>query len=168
MIDRAAAGLWEFSLAFYAQPGVEKALLSLQDDRGADICFLLAMLWLDARHLALCAEGHAVLHRGILNWQQRYTARFRNLRRRCKKLPAHSATASSEPFYTVLKAVELQSERVVLCWLEEAIGKLLKAGELVDSSGDTGVSNCNVRKYMEELGIDSGPIIALQPELPGR
>ena len=37
--------LWEFSLEFYAQPGVASACLALQDRCGVDVNVLLLMCW---------------------------------------------------------------------------------------------------------------------------
>ena len=39
------SGLWGFSLAFYASPEAQKALLSLQDNEGADVNLLLFLLY---------------------------------------------------------------------------------------------------------------------------
>ena len=46
----AAAELWEFSLDFYARPGVSAALIELQDRAGLDVNLILFALWLGARH----------------------------------------------------------------------------------------------------------------------
>ena len=40
-----ALGLWRFSCAFYAQPGVSEALLALQDRAGLDVNLILFVLW---------------------------------------------------------------------------------------------------------------------------
>ena len=40
-----SAGLWRFSCAFYAQPGVSEALIALQDRAGLDVNLILFALW---------------------------------------------------------------------------------------------------------------------------
>jgi len=40
-----ALGLWHFSCAFYAQPGVSEALIALQDRAGLDVNLMLFALW---------------------------------------------------------------------------------------------------------------------------
>jgi uncharacterized protein (TIGR02444 family) len=40
-----ALGLWRFSCAFYAQPGVSEALIALQDRAGLDVNLILFALW---------------------------------------------------------------------------------------------------------------------------
>ena len=50
---RMAQSLWDFSVELYARPGVAAACLALQDRAGADVCLLLAALWLERRGVAL-------------------------------------------------------------------------------------------------------------------
>src|SRR5882724_7777191 len=53
-----ALGLWRFSCAFYAQPGVSEALIALQDRAGLDVNLILFALWQGAygRHRMSHAE----------------------------------------------------------------------------------------------------------------
>jgi len=39
-------GLWRFSVAFYARPGISGALIALQDRAGVDVNLMLFALWL--------------------------------------------------------------------------------------------------------------------------
>src|SRR5882724_932589 len=47
-----SAGLWRFSCAFYAQPGVSEALIALQDRAGLDVNLILFAVWRGA-----CGRG---------------------------------------------------------------------------------------------------------------
>lgn len=49
-----ASAFWDFSVAFYAEPGVSAACLALQDEAGHDVNLILAAAWLalDGRELA--------------------------------------------------------------------------------------------------------------------
>ena len=46
-----SAGLWRFSCAFYAQPGVSEALIALQDRASLDVNLVLFALWQGACRL---------------------------------------------------------------------------------------------------------------------
>jgi uncharacterized protein (TIGR02444 family) len=100
---------WRFSLAFYARPGVEKALLLLQDERGIDVDLVLYALWLGA-----CGRGR--LDRERLEQAEERVSRLREevvtplraLRRRLR--------AGREPdlhsLYEGVKRLELAAEKV--------------------------------------------------------
>src|SRR4029077_986465 len=44
--DQRPDDLWRFSLAFYALPGVARALIALQDRDGLDVNLMLFAMWL--------------------------------------------------------------------------------------------------------------------------
>ena len=52
--------LWRFSLAFYARPGVAKALIALQDRAGCDVNVILFALWRGLAH------GHRLEHAELM------------------------------------------------------------------------------------------------------
>lgn len=79
--------LWEFSLSVYAQPGMERLCLWLQDSRQVNVNTLLWALWLDEQQYPF----HADLWRRGLScaapWQLGVVVPLRSLRRRLPKRP---------------------------------------------------------------------------------
>ena len=153
-----SASLWDFSLAYYRQPGVEAALLALQDERGVDVCLLLAFLWLDYRGIIISARHSSQLGASISAWQRQYTAGLRELRRRGKRLKEGYSNnlggSESEELYTALKVAELQAEHVTLAWLQERIGDLSDAG-LLELVPPLGVTCSNGRAYLQQLETEA-------------
>ena len=109
--------LWPYALEVYGRPGVEAALLQLQDEHGQCVPLLLWSLWMaaggrpiDASQVAACAE----LARA---WQEAAVAPLRRLRRGLK------AKARTEQLQARIrhgvKALELEAERMLLQMLEE-------------------------------------------------
>ena len=101
--------LWQFSLAFYAKPGVAPALLRLQDRDGSDINVILYALWLglqgrrlDAEGLAEAAMAAAPLHAGVVE-------PLRALRRRLKDEPDPEVQRLRER----IKELELEGEEAI-------------------------------------------------------
>lgn len=101
---------WDFSAQLYAQPGVSKACLRLQDDFDLDVNLLLFCLWfahcgpgrLSREDLLACAEL-------IQTWQAETLKPLRAIRRQShSSLPADLAAFSRHS----LLAAELATERV--------------------------------------------------------
>lgn len=100
---------WRFSLAFYARPGVEKALLFLQDERGSDVNFVLLALW-------LAASGRGPLDRERLERAEKRVSELREgvvspLRAIRRRLGA-SPEPDLRPLYEAAKRLELAAEKV--------------------------------------------------------
>ncbi|HZU91370.1 MAG TPA: TIGR02444 family protein [Stellaceae bacterium] len=100
---------WRFSLDFYRLPGVEGALIALQDQAGHDVNLILYALWLgwsgrgrlDERELAAAAAAAGPI-------RERITAPLRELRRRLRSDPDPAVQSLREH----LKALELEAERI--------------------------------------------------------
>jgi uncharacterized protein (TIGR02444 family) len=101
---------WDFSLRFYALPGVAPALIGLQDRAGLDVNLILYALWLglsgrgrlDADGLAAAAAAVAPLQRGVVE-------PLRALRRRLKDDPDPAVQRLRER----VKALELEGEEAI-------------------------------------------------------
>jgi len=111
--------LWEFALAVYARPGVEGACLRLQE-AGADVCLVLAALWLDRRNCALDVRGLERLQRASQHWQDTVVRPLRQLRQAWKA--ASSADESLAALREQLKGLELAAEREQLARLARLAG----------------------------------------------
>jgi uncharacterized protein (TIGR02444 family) len=104
-----AAALWHFSLSFYRLPGVEEALLALQDQDGHDVNLILYALWLGwsgrgpfgERERAAAEQAAGTVREGI-------AAPLRALRRHLKSDPDPAVQALRER----VKALELEAERI--------------------------------------------------------
>jgi uncharacterized protein (TIGR02444 family) len=110
--------LWPYALEIYGRPGVEAALLQLQDEHGQCVPLLLWSLWMaaggrriDAPKVAACAE----LARA---WQEAAVTPLRRLRRGLK---ANTRTEQLQArIRHGVKALELEAERMLLQMLEES------------------------------------------------
>lgn len=112
--------LWDFSAELYARSGVADCCLRLQDEQGADVCLLLAALWLERRGVAATTERIARLERLATPWQAAVTAPLRELRRAWKS--AAAADAELAALRQSLLELELQAERLLLERLQAAAG----------------------------------------------
>jgi uncharacterized protein (TIGR02444 family) len=108
----AGTAFWRFSLAFYALPGVAKALIALQDDLGFDINLILFGLWLgfsgrgrlDGARLAAAEAASQPLRTEIVMPLRRMRRRiaphpetdFRSLRTAMLKLELRAERAAQE------------------------------------------------------------------------
>jgi len=100
--------LWEFALAVYARPGVEGACLRVQE-AGADVCLVLAALWLDRRGCALETKGLGRLRTASSHWQDTVVRPLRQLRQ-AWKVPA-GEDEDLAALREQLKNLELSAER---------------------------------------------------------
>jgi uncharacterized protein (TIGR02444 family) len=112
--------LWPFALALYARPGVEAALLELQDEDGQSIPFLIWALWLATRGRRADAAALAGGARLARAWQDAAVAPLRELRRSLKRPSPAQLAHLREALRERVKAVELEAERMLLEMLEEA------------------------------------------------
>ncbi|GAC1031621.1 TIGR02444 family protein [Pseudomonas sp. No.21] len=109
--------LWSFALDLYARPGVEDACLRLQE-RGADVCLLLAGAWLARRGVRHDDAREEQLRLIAEPWQREVVEPLRALRRGWRE-----AAAMDEELRALREAVkrlELDAERRLLARLEQA------------------------------------------------
>ncbi len=107
--------LWGFALTLYARPGVEAACLRAQA-RGADVCLLLTGAWLGRRGVACRAERARALKALAAPWRETVVQPLRSLRDAWRDAPEDADLAALRQR---LKALELESERVLLKRLED-------------------------------------------------
>lgn len=108
--------LWNFALALYARPGVERACLDAQE-QGADVCLLLCGAWLDGRGVHYQAPNAAALRRLAGERQSALIQPLRNVRQQLRE-PAQRAPKLAR-LREQVKALELAAERQLLEELEE-------------------------------------------------
>jgi uncharacterized protein (TIGR02444 family) len=120
--------LWQFSLGFYAKAGVAKACLRLQDEFGADVNVLLALLWLASRRRTVTASQFAALHASSRRWHSEVVVPLRNVRRLLKKEDRIDGIAADAMLYPHLKEVELHAEYLEQEALHTLVGALEVSG----------------------------------------
>lgn len=106
--------LWLYACQVYSQPGVETALLTLQDEYGADINLILQALW-------LANEGinwtPACIPEDYQPWITEQVIPIRNMRRRLKTQWVEQRGLGFEDFRQQVKKLELQAEQYALVML---------------------------------------------------
>lgn len=127
-----AASFWDWSLDAYARPGVERALLTLQDAHGLNVSLVLWCLWTGARR----AEPDGATLKNVMaiagEWDAAVLAPLRAVRR---KLKAGVAGIASEPLREEVKAAELHAERALQGRLESLAPTVLHAPADSDREG---------------------------------
>lgn len=102
-------GLWDFSLAFYAKPGVAEACIALQDEGGRDVNIILYCAWFGMTGRGrLDPAGLAQADAAVASFRERVIKPLRAARRAIKETALADATALYEP----VKAVELAAEQI--------------------------------------------------------
>lgn len=109
--------LWNFALACYAEPGVEKACLELQA-LGMDVCLLLACVWLEIRGIHQNAQRLEDLKQLSKDWQSAVVLPLRNLRQAWREQAAIDTELAS--LRQRVKTLELEAERTQLDRLQQA------------------------------------------------
>lgn len=108
-------GLWAFSLALYARPGVAAACLALQDRYQADVNLLLLGFWRAAKGYAGWATAELDHARDAVAPVNAVLKPFRESRRALKALLEDEPAAAG--LYAEAKALELRLEQVAQAWL---------------------------------------------------
>jgi uncharacterized protein (TIGR02444 family) len=112
------SAFWQFSLAFYARPGVPAACLELQDSAGVDVNVLLYLLFLANHQRQLVDADVARIDVLIHEWRELAVIPLRTLRRKLKTGIAPMPSADTEALRSAIKRIELDAERVEQEWLE--------------------------------------------------
>lgn len=143
-MGKMADDFWDFSLALYARPGVEQALLALQDEEGLDVNLILFCLYAGARGRPL--DGGALgIMRGIgAGWGQGVIAPLRAARRALKPLAEGDAAAAC--LRAEVKRLELAAEKEMQVRLEA-----LLAGATLVPPG-RGLAERNLAAWLESEG----------------
>ncbi|MDJ0391173.1 TIGR02444 family protein [Roseomonas sp. E05] len=119
---------WRFCLTLYAQPGVARDCLALQERAAADVLLLLCAAWLGMRRgVALRPEDAARLAMRVAPWRGAAVLPLRSVRRALKASPL-----LAEPPVASLRAAvaeqELRAEQVEAALLFQAV-PAMPAGE---------------------------------------
>ena len=103
---------WQFSVKFYAVPGVADACIALQDQAKVDVNILFYLLWNATQGRAFNAADVTEIEHRIGPWREIAVVPIRNIRRALKSPPPVVEPAAAEGLRTRIKAVELEAERL--------------------------------------------------------
>jgi uncharacterized protein (TIGR02444 family) len=152
--------LWQYACQFYSQPGVEAALLELQDQQGADINLILQALWLGSLGKAWSSDCIAEPYP---LWMAQQIQPLRKMRREMKQ-----AWPEQEAFRQQVKKLELKAEQHALAMLY--LTHAAEPAEKIDS--DTGLiqqlSATNLDKLAEYFSISAPAFEPLKALIPFR
>jgi uncharacterized protein (TIGR02444 family) len=108
-----SASLWEFSNTVYHRPGVEAALLTLQQRVGVDVNMLLLCCWAARhRHQRIDAAGMGELVGKASSWQGEVVRPLRRLRQRLKGGFEGVPRIETQTLREKVLALELEAEHV--------------------------------------------------------
>ena len=103
---------WQFSIKFYAVPGVAPACIELQEKANVDVNVLFFLLWNASEGRAFNAADVTEIERAIGPWREMAVVPVRNVRRALKTPPPVMGPEAAESLRTRIKAVELEAERL--------------------------------------------------------
>ena len=83
-MNDAPSAFWDFSLRFYARPGVAAACLDLQDEAGADVNVVLYLLFLASQGRQLAQTEVAEIDNLVAVWREQVVRPLRSARRHLK------------------------------------------------------------------------------------
>lgn len=106
--------LWEFALARYAQPEVQRVCLAAQDRCGADVNLLLYLAWITQQGQAREQAEWRDLSQHVLDYRRGVTA-VRRLRRRL----ARESSPGRAGLLEQARATELSLEQLQLALIED-------------------------------------------------
>lgn len=147
---------WNFSLEFYAQPGVADICISLQDKHHVDVNVMLYMLWLATVGMAVSKSDVVTIDQHIKPWRENVVVPLRHIRRSIAKPKVFDERME---FRNRVKNLELHAER-----LEQ--GDLFSLfSEQKTSKPDVITARNNLETYARYLGSkfddDIGKLLAV-------
>lgn len=112
--------LWQWALEVYARPSVAEACLSLQDQHGQNVPYLLWAAWRAHEGRPADVEAAAAL---VRRWDVEVGSPLRAVRRAIKPAWPGVGDDAREDFRSLVKKAELQGEKVLMESLEALSGE---------------------------------------------
>ena len=140
---------WQFSIKFYAVPGVAEACIELQDQAKVDVNILFFLLWNATQGRTYKKADVAEVERLIGAWRDMAVVPIRNVRRALKSPPAVMTPEAAEGFRTRIKAVELEAERLQ----QEALYELAQSSRLGQPAASPAkAAQTSIDAYQDVIG----------------
>lgn len=147
--------LWDFALAFYAQPKIAETCVYLQDTYNVNVCLLIGLRWLDESGKHLNEYELAALQAHIQVWTQQVVEPLRSLRRLLKQpIAGYPHDETQVQIRTAIKQAELLAEKKLLLAIEAWSQPIM----LVQNSD----IKSNLDIYLSALGVGQDVIVLLQ------
>ena len=110
--------LWDWAVKVHGAPGVDEALIEVQDQHGQCVSYLLWAAWIAASGLALDAGDLARGAALARDWEAEVTAPLRAARRALKRSRSGVDDAVREALRNGVKESEFSAERLLMDALE--------------------------------------------------
>lgn len=136
---------WDFSLAFYALPGVAEACLALQERCGVDVNVLLFLLYLARVGRLLSPVDVEKIDALAAPWRQAVVVPLRSVRRALKESVGEFRPDATAALRTEVKRIELAAERVQ----QETLERLFPLGAIGEPHADSAAC---ARIHLERYG----------------
>lgn len=150
--------LWDFALAFYAQPQIAETCVHLQDNYKVNVCLLIGLRWMDESGKQLTDDELADLQAHIHVWTTQVVEPLRALRRLLKQsLAAYPHDETQTQMRTAIKQAELLAEKKLLLEIE------MWSQSIMPTQHPAIKSNLGV--YLAALGVSQDAIDLLQRKL---
>jgi uncharacterized protein (TIGR02444 family) len=144
-----SSAFWDFSLKFYALPGVAAACIELQDHHGVDVNVLLHVLFLAVRGRAVTRDDVARIDAAVAGWRREVVVPLRSVRRSLRDPVAGFDPDRARSLRTEVKRIELEAERIQ----QETLERLSPAGgRAVAASARAAAARTNLAAYSAHLG----------------
>jgi uncharacterized protein (TIGR02444 family) len=165
-----AQSFWDFSLSFYALPAVQNACLELQDEHGADVNFVLFILFQANRGQALTAQEVSNIDEEVRAWRETVIQPLRKLRKTLKQPISPIKSDVQVRLREQIKQLELNTEKLEQEFLETLsfITPPASASKLPEVKLD--IAAANFKHYADSLGlaIDNPAINVLMQQFSTR
>lgn len=119
IMSNAASPFWDFSLHFYARPGVAAACLLLQEEAGADINVVLYLFFLARHNRQVSRQDIVALDNTVADWREQVVRPLRTARRHLKSLATPFAGEAAVRLREEIKRNELAAERIQQLGIEQ-------------------------------------------------
>jgi uncharacterized protein (TIGR02444 family) len=150
--------LWDFALAFYAQPHIAETCVHLQDSFKVNVCLLIALRWLDESGKHLSGDELAALQAHIHAWTQQVVEPLRSLRRLLKEpVVGYPQDEIQTQIRSAIKHAELLAEKKLLLEIEAWV-KTAKWAQAASIKS-------NLDTYLEPLGVAQQVLELLQRKM---
>lgn len=144
-------GLWPFTLDLYARPGVQDAVIALQENQGADVNVLFYCTWCAATgRSSLDAASFDKVESRIARWRQEVTKPLRRLRVHIKTHPDLLALQEAAEARSKILEAEIESERIAQIAIESTAEQPLAEG----SGALAAAAERNLRAYLTYIDAD--------------
>ena len=118
-MNDASSPFWDFSLRFYARPGIATACLDIQDQAGADVNVVLYLLFLAQQRRQLSLPEVVDLDHTAASWREQVVRPLRTARRHLKNVAAPFAGDAASRLRDDIKRSELAAEHIQQLAIEQ-------------------------------------------------